>query len=145
MRKAIRPPRMSPSQLHALPGYFLRGVVIMAATYAAVQLIPCVAGGLVGKPTEWMRQGVRGLEIFTVYRVGAHLLKSGLLIRYWQTVYGLGSGYLFLVAALEYGSGPVPFGIRASVAPVVELLISPIIFIAAGLLYYRLDTPNSAG
>jgi hypothetical protein len=51
-------------------------------------------------------------------------------------------GYLLLAAAYEYLIAPLPYGIRGSVAPIVEFLISPIIYMAMGLLYAGTKNPE---
>jgi hypothetical protein len=47
--------------------------------------------------------------------------------------------YLLLAAAYEWALAPLPYGIRGSVAPIIEFLISPVYYIGLGVLYLYLN------
>jgi hypothetical protein len=53
----------------------------------------------------------------------------------WHLIHLLLIFYLLLIAFVEYFILPVPYGIRASVAPVVEFLVSPLLYMGAGVVY----------
>lgn len=81
---------------------------------------------------------MRWMAIGLVYLVGWAVIKNtGVpwLLAIWHFIHLSLVGYLFLIAAYEYAIAPIPYGIRASVAPIVEFLISPVLYFAAGLVY----------
>lgn len=81
---------------------------------------------------------MRWMAIGLVYVVGWLVIKhTGVvwLLAIWHFIHLSLVGYLFLIAVYEYTIAPVPYGIRASVAPVIEFLISPVLYFAAGLVY----------
>ena len=84
------------------------------------------------------RQLFRWFTIALVYATGGFVLKhTGIswLKSIWYLVHLTLIAYLALVTAFEYLIAPVSYGVRASVAPIVEFLISPILYLGSGLVY----------
>lgn len=78
------------------------------------------------------------MAIGLVYLVGWLVIKNtgvAWLQAIWHFIHLSMVGYLILIAVYEFTIAPVPYGIRASVAPVVEFLISPVLYFGAGLVY----------
>ena len=121
-----------------LPPDYWRGMLIMVLAYTLVQLL------FYHPPVElpvWVqtyRQLIRWITITLVYVTGIFILRKGKepwLLSLWNLVHIVVIAYLLLLAAYEYLIAPVPYGLRASVEPIVEFLVSPIIYIGMGILY----------
>ena len=134
-------------QQHRLPKNYWIGFLILALAYTLVQflfyhpIIPVVRGLLQYKQT------VRWFNITFVYVVGILVIRTmhvSWLMFIWNIVHVVMIGYLLLAAAYEYLIAPLPYGIRGSVAPIVEFLISPIIYMAMGLLYAGVKHPEGS-
>ena len=126
----------------ALPKYFWSGFWIMILAYTLVRLFfyePVVA------MPHWVhtkRQLIRWINISFVYVVGIWVIRRmriGWMLVLWNWVHIALLAYLLLAAAYEWGIAPLPYGIRSSVAPIIEFLISPVYYIGLGVLYLYLN------
>lgn len=92
------------------------------------------------------KQVVRWVNIFIVYLIGALVLQQSevkWMSAIWHLIHLVLIGYLFSIAGWEYLVSPIPYGLRASVAPIVEFLISPVLYLGSGVLYYSLSRQYS--
>lgn len=125
------------SKLH-FPKHFWMGLVFILLTYTFIQLMysPFFPTTIFG-PIK-TRQLFRWSTIGIVYVVGSVVLRWTAvrwLIQIWHLIHLSLITYLVLVAGWEYLISPVPYGIRSSVSPIIEFLISPILYLGSGLLY----------
>lgn len=84
------------------------------------------------------RQLFRWVNMSFVYVIGIFVIRKmtpAWLLFSWNIVHIVLMGYLMLAAAYEYFIAPMPYGIRGSAAPIIEFLISPVFYVAMGLLY----------
>jgi hypothetical protein len=132
-------------QQHRLPKNYWIGFLILALAYTLVQFLfyhPVIP---VLRSLLKYKQSVRWFNITFVYVVGIMVIRTmhvNWLLFIWNIVHVVMIGYLLLAAAYEYLIAPLPYGIRGSVAPIVEFLISPIIYMAMGLLYAGTKNPE---
>ncbi len=122
----------------SFPRQFWKGLVFILLAYTVVQLISYQSFLRLPTIIQENKQLMRWMAIALVYSVGCLVLKTNgvaWLLGIWHLIHLSLVGYLFLIGIYEYTIAPVPYGIRASVAPVVEFLISPLLYFAAGLVY----------
>ena len=84
------------------------------------------------------RQLVRWGNIFIIYVVGILIIRKmdeSWMLWAWNAVHVVLMLYLIFAAAYEYLIAPLPYGLRASVAPIIEFLISPAYYVGLALLY----------
>ncbi len=84
------------------------------------------------------RQLVRWGNIMLIYIAGIFIIRKmeeAWLLWAWNIVHVVLLVYLLIAAGYEYFIAPLPYGLRASVAPIIEFLISPAYFVCLGLLY----------
>ena len=126
-----------------LPKHFWSGFWVMVIAYSLVRLFfyePVV------RMPAWVyqqRQLFRWINISFVYVVGIFVvgrMKVGWMLFLWNLVHLALMGYLLLAAVYEWGIGSLPYGIRGSVAPIIEFLISPVYYIGLGVLYMYIDS-----
>lgn len=120
------------------PRHYWKGLFFVLLAYSSVQLISFQSFFQLPAVIQQNRQLMRWMAIGLVYVVGWLVIKhTGVvwLLAIWHFIHLSLVGYLFLIAVYEYTIAPVPYGIRASVAPVIEFLISPVLYFAAGLVY----------
>ena len=122
-----------------LPKNFWIGFWIMVLAYTIVRLF--FYEPVVSMPA-WVhqnRQLIRWMNVTFVYVVGIFVIRTmeeRWLLYLWNLVHLLLIGYLFLASAYEYFIAPMPYGVRGSAAPIIEFLISPVFYIALGVLYH---------
>jgi hypothetical protein len=122
----------------SFPRQFWKGLVFILLAYTVVQLISYQSFLRLPTIIQENKQLMRWMAIALVYSVGCLVLKANgvaWLLSIWHLIHLSLVGYLFLIGIYEYTIAPVPYGIRSSVAPVVEFLISPLLYFAAGLVY----------
>lgn len=122
----------------SFPWQYWKGLVFVLLAYTGVQLISYQSFFRLPVIIQENRQLMRWIAIAVVYLVGWMVLKGtgvAWLLGIWHVIHLSLVGYLFFVGLYEYAIAPVPYGIRASVAPVVEFLISPLLYFAAGLVF----------
>lgn len=122
----------------SFPRQYWKGLVFVLLAYTGVQLISYQSFFRLPVIIQENRQLMRWIAIAVVYLVGWMVLKGtgvAWLLGIWHVIHLSLVGYLFFVGLYEYAIAPVPYGIRASVAPVVEFLISPLLYFAAGLVF----------
>ncbi len=122
----------------SFPRQFWKGLVFILLAYTVVQLISYQSFLRLPTIIQENKQLMRWMAIALVYSVGCLVLKTNgvaWLLGIWHLIHLSLVEYLFLIGIYEYTIAPVPYGIRASVAPVVEFLISPLLYFAAGLVY----------
>ena len=121
-----------------LPKHYWLGFWIMILAYTLVRLF--FYEPVVPMPS-WVhqqRQLIRWINITFVYVVGIFVIRTmeeRWLLYLWNLVHVLLIVYLLAAAAYEYFIAPMPYGIRGSAAPIIEFLISPVYYMALGLLY----------
>lgn len=125
------------------PKGFWKGLLIILVAYTLVQLVtympdkPAFLGGGIGR--QWMRW----LTILIVYLTGVwvlHHMEPQWIAAIWHLIHAVLIGFLLLSAFIEFSWGPLPYAWRASVAPMVEFLISPVLYFGAGILYKSMKT-----
>ena len=134
-------------QQQKLPKNYWTGLLILTLAYTLVQFLfyhPVIP---VLRSLLQYKQAVRWFNIFFVYVIGIWVIRTmhvSWLLFIWNIVHVVMIGYLLLAAAYEYLIAPLPYGIRGSVAPIVEFLISPIIYMAMGLIYAGMNHSNES-
>jgi len=125
------------------PKNFWRGLLFILLAYTVVQLLVYQHLFVFDEYIALFRQPIRWLTITFVYMVGARMLKSTdelWLLTIWHFVHITLIGYLLIVSFFEYFVRAVPYGIRASVAPIIEFLISPVLYMCAGLIFHTIES-----
>jgi hypothetical protein len=120
------------------PRDFWKGFAILLPLYALLQLIYFLPESAL---PDWMR--VTSLSpvwflLVPVYLTGWWILRrseAGWLSVVWHIVHISLVGFALSVLAFGRIVKPLPEGIALSVRPIVEFLISPILYLALGLLY----------
>jgi hypothetical protein len=121
-----------------LPRNYWMGLLIMTAAYTAVQFLfnnPYLSSSDI--PVD-PRQIIRWVNILLIYITGILVIrkmKPGWLLFTWNLVHIVLIAYLFLAVVYEQFVAPLPYGIRGSAAPIIEFLISPVFYMAMGLIY----------
>ncbi len=121
-----------------LPPDYWRGMLIMVLVYTLVQLLFFHPPVQLPAWVHTYRQLIRWLTITIVYITGIYVLKNSKeawLLYLWNLVHIVAIGYLAVLGVYEYLIAPVSYGLRASVEPIVEFLVSPIIYVGMGILY----------
>lgn len=117
-------------------------MLILLLVYTAVQLLyfnPPV------KLPVWvyrLKQPIRWTSITVVFVTGIFILrkvKESWMLFLWNLIHVVVIGYLLLLAAYEFLIAPVSYGLRASVEPIIEFLVSPIIYIGMGIMYMQIQ------
>jgi len=120
------------------PQNFWKGFIVIVIAYTIVQLLFNDLISYLHIPFKINRQFVRWLTIFFIYVIGTMVLKStreAWMLALWHIIHLGLIGFLMFIALFEYLISPVSYGIRASVAPIIEFLISPVLYMSAGLIY----------
>lgn len=133
---------------YSFPKKFWKGFWIIVAAYTLVQLFPTFPKLLQLDRSILFRQLARLLAVLVVYVTGARVLgnsQARLLLFCWHAIHLVFMGLLLGLAMVEWGIKPISFGIRASIAPIIEFLISPLLYLAAGLLHLAFipNTPEA--
>jgi hypothetical protein len=125
-----------------LPNHFWSGFWMMVLAYSLVRLF--FYEPVVSMP-RWVheqRQLFRWINISFVYVVGIYFvgrMKVGWMLYLWNLLHIALLAYLLLAAFYEWAIAPLPYGIRGSVAPIIEFLISPVYYIGLGVLYMYIE------
>jgi hypothetical protein len=120
------------------PKNYWKGLALVLLAYSTIQLLLSRPDLEIPNYPGLFRQLFRWFTIALVYATGGFVLKqTGIswLKSIWHLVHLTLIAYLALVTAFEYLIAPVSYGVRASVAPIVEFLISPILYLGSGLVY----------
>jgi hypothetical protein len=120
------------------PNNYWKGLVLILLAYSTIQLLLSRPDVEIPGFPGLFRQLFRWFTIALVYLTGGFVLhRTGItwLTGIWHLVHVTLIAYLGLVTCWEYLVAPVAYGIRASVAPIVEFLISPVLYLGAGLVY----------
>jgi hypothetical protein len=121
-----------------LPKHFWFGFWVMLIGYTLIRMF--FYDGVLPAP-HWLkeqRQLVRWGNIFIIYIVGILIIRKmdeSWMLWAWNAVHVVLMLYLIFAAAYEYLIAPLPYGLRASVAPIIEFLISPAYYVGLALLY----------
>jgi hypothetical protein len=121
-----------------LPKYFWFGFIVMLVAYTLIRMF--FYDGVLPAP-HWVkekRQLVRWGNITLIYVIGILIVRKmgeSWMLWAWNAVHLIVMFYLLFLAAYEYLVGDLHYGLRASVAPIIEFLISPAYFVALGVLY----------
>ena len=124
--------------LSGFPRNYWKGFIVILIAYSIVQLLFFHPLFTVPSKLQEFRQLIRWLTITFIYLVGARVLRNtgeAWMVAIWHIIHIVMISFLLLVAAYEYGIGPVPYGVRSSVAPIIEFLISPVLYMGSGLIY----------
>lgn len=122
-----------------LPKRYWWGMLLLAGLYTLIRLTAYEP--VYGQP-DWLqinRQLLRWINMVVVFLAGYWVLRPlepRWMLLLWNGVHLLLMGYLAAAAAWEYWVAPMPYGIRGSAAPIIEFLISPVYYMALGVLYY---------
>lgn len=121
-----------------LPEKYWTGLIWLLLVYTAVQLLYFNPPVKLPYWVQTFKQPIRWFSITIVFITGIFILrrvKDQWLLILWNLIHFVVIGYLLAVAFYEYIIAPVSYGIRASVEPIVEFLVSPIIYIGMGIMY----------
>ena len=129
------------------PKNYWSGLFFLILVYTGIQLLLSRPDLEIPGFPGLFRQLFRWFTIALVYATGGFVLrKTGVdwLKAIWHLVHLTLIIYLGGVTAFEYLIAPVSYGIRASVAPIIEFLISPVLYMCAGLVYsiYVREVPS---
>jgi hypothetical protein len=120
------------------PKNYWSGLIFLVLVYTGIQLMISRPDLEIPGFPGLFRQVFRWFTIALVYATGGIVLKqTGVdwLKAIWHLVHLTLILYLGAVTAYEYLIAPVSYAIRASVAPIIEFLISPVLYLCAGLVY----------
>jgi hypothetical protein len=129
-------------QIFYFPKNFWKGLLMIFLAYSTIHLLPYLQLFNFDYNFTAIRQPIRWLAITLVYLVGVRVLNSSnelWLLTFWHLVHISLITYLIVIAFIEYFIIAIPYGIRASVAPIVEFLISPVLYMCAGLIYHAVQ------
>ena len=128
-----------------LPKHFWLGFWVMLIGYTLIRMF--FYDGVLPAP-HWLkeqRQLVRWGNIFIIYVVGIFIIRKmdeACMLWAWNAVHIILMVYLLLAAVYEYLIAPLPYGLRASVAPIIEFLISPAYYVGLAILYAFVHKKN---
>jgi|GEM_PF-1112475 len=128
------------------PKNYWAGLLVVLAVYTFVQLLFYHPLFTAPEFFKSFRQPLRWLTITIVYVTGVQVLKrteEDWLKFIWHFIHLLLIFYLLLIAFVEYFIMPVPYGIRASVAPIIEFLISPLLYMGLGVVFFYMQMHNT--
>ena len=120
------------------PRNYWKGFLIIILAYSIVKLLFNDLLSILPLNYKINRQFTRWLTIFFIYVIGSKVLKTtneAWMLAIWHFIHLVLISYLIIVAFFEYAIAPVSYGIRSSVAPIIEFLISPVLYMSAGLVY----------
>jgi uncharacterized membrane protein (DUF485 family) len=125
-------------RIGTIAGNYWTGLVVLLVGYLLLQL-------LYFYPTDALPEAVKGFPLSpvwwllaVVYLAGGWILNQ-VGVRWqlvvWHVVHIFLISYAMTVLAVSRFIGSVPYSILSTVRPILEFLISPVLYIAMGLLY----------
>lgn len=136
---------MNRNRTGSYPRYYWTGLMLLLMAYTALQFVYYLPASSLPKMIN--RSGLSPLWflLVIVYVAGSLILRQtgvAWLNAIWHLVHI--SLITFALAVLVYGrlAGSVPIGVSAAVRPIMEFLISPILYLAMGLLYRHMRMSN---
>lgn len=129
---------MTDMRIGTIAGNYWTGLVVLLVGYLLLQL-------LYFYPTDALPEAVKGFPLSpvwcllaVVYLAGGWILNQ-VGVRWqlvvWHVVHIFLISYAMTVLAVGRFIGSVPYSILSTVRPILEFLISPVLYIAMGLLY----------
>lgn len=118
--------------------YFWSGLILIALLYSAYYLF-FLYGLSLTMPLR-ARHVMKFLFILAVYGVGLLGLRrsaAGWVVRSWHFCYVLGLLLLLLLGAYDWMIARTPLSLREVADDVQEFLVSPVLYVALGLLSRR--------
>lgn len=122
----------------AFPKNYWKSLLALLVLYTLLQLIYYI-------PESSFPEAVRRIRLSPLWFVLAVVYACGwLVIRRWEVPWILMVWHAVHIALVGFALGtlafmqiigPVPNGIATSIRPIVEFLISPVLYLALGLLY----------
>ncbi|MHA4808153.1 hypothetical protein ACX0G9_08595 [Flavitalea flava] len=115
--------------------YFIAGLLAITLLYIVYYLY--FIYGLSREIPLRLRHIVKFLFILTAYGIGNFTLKRytvGWMMRIWHGVYLVSLLLLVLFGAYDWGIARTPFSLRIIADDLQEFLISPILYVAMGIL-----------
>lgn len=125
------------------PKGFWKGLLVIVGAYTLVQFLVYVPNEISQYAGVFFRQVLRWIQILIVYATGAivlHRMEPRWIGAIWHFIHFMLIGFLAISAIIEFSIGPVPYAWRASIAPMIEFLISPVLYFGAGVLYNSMKT-----
>ena len=129
---------MTDMRIGTIAGNYWTGLVLLLVGYLLLQL-------LYFYPTNALPEAVKGFPLSPVWCLLAMVYLAGgwilnqVGVRWqravWHVVHILLISYAMMVLAFGRFIGSVPYSIHSTVRPILEFLISPVLYIAMGLLY----------
>ncbi|HMO32056.1 MAG TPA: hypothetical protein PKE07_03570 [Lacibacter sp.] len=127
-----------------LPDRYWTGLLVLVLAYSLIRLFVYEPFVPLAPWVKTYRQELRWVNITLVYLVGIVVIRRlqvGWMLFLWNLVHLALIGYLVGAALYERFVAPMPYGIRGSAAPLIEFLISPVYYMALGLLYAVVPRP----
>lgn len=138
---------MEVNRTGSYPRHYWTGFIMLLLAYTALQFVYYLPAGLLPKMIR--RSGLSPLWflLVIVYVAGSVILRQtrvAWLNAIWHLVHI--TLITFSLAVLGYArlAGSVPIGVSAAVRPIMEFLISPILYLAMGLLYKSLRMKDNS-
>jgi hypothetical protein len=120
------------------PRNYWKGFAALLLAYTLLQLVYYVPEAMMPEVVKKTTFSPIWLLLVVVYAAGGWILSKtgvGWMRALWHIVHISLIAFAMLVLAYGRLIGPVPYGIAASVRPILEFLISPVLYLAVGLLY----------
>jgi len=129
---------MNRNRTGSYPRHYWTGLMLLLLAYTALQFVYYLPASSLPKIIKKSGLSPLWFLLVIVYVAGSVILRQtrvAWLNAIWHLVHI--SLITFALAVLVYGrlAGSVPIGVSAAVRPILEFLISPILYLAMGLLY----------
>jgi hypothetical protein len=129
---------MNRNRTGSYPRHYWTGLTLLLLAYTALQFVYYLPASSLPKIIKKSGLSPLWFLLVVVYVAGSVILRQtrvAWLNAIWHLVHI--SLITFALAVLVYGrlAGSVPIGVSAAVRPILEFLISPILYLAMGLLY----------
>jgi len=129
---------MNRNRTGSYPRHYWTGLMLLLLAYTALQFVYYLPASSLPKIIKKSGLSPLWFLLVIVYVAGSVILRQtrvAWLNAIWHLVHI--SLITFALAVLVYGrlAGSVPIGVSAAVRPIMEFLISPILYLAMGLLY----------
>lgn len=128
------------------PKFYWQGFIVVLVAYSIIYLTDYSSVLILPHNPVLAKQITRWFAIALVYGSGIFVLRKTKVIwlsSLWHLIHLALFGYLLMIGFYELLIAPVPYAIRASVAPIVEFLISPFLYLLMGVLHHTLIISQS--
>ena len=122
----------------SFPKDFWKSLIGLLVLYTLLQLIYFIPESSFPEAVRRIRLSPLWFLLAVVYAAGWLVIRQwevSWLLMIWHVVHISLAGYALATLAYMRFIGPVPNGIATSIRPIVEFLISPVLYLALGLLY----------